>query len=55
MTFSMVRALTVVPWLSYHLLKQAGGETGAGANGEGWDVILPWIRRVFVCWPEWVN
>ena len=33
-TFSTVSALTIVPWLAYHLLKRSG-EPGAGARSRG--------------------
>ncbi len=44
--FSTVSALTIVPWLSYHLLKRFGESSGtkSGEKG-GHDVTPEWIKR----------
>ena len=44
-TFSTVCALTIVPWLSYHLLRKQG-ESGS-AETLPRDVTPPWLRRSY--------
>ncbi|MFH1674475.1 MAG: efflux RND transporter permease subunit [Pseudomonadota bacterium] len=45
-TFSTVSALTLVPWLSYHLLKRFGESPGTkGAKKGGHDVTPDWIKK----------
>jgi multidrug efflux pump subunit AcrB len=43
-TFSTLCALTVVPWLSYLLLRHLGSSGNAGKTA-GRDVTPPWIKR----------
>ena len=42
-TFSTVGALTIVPWLSYHLLKRFG--SGAEDEDLGRDVVPQWVKK----------
>jgi multidrug efflux pump subunit AcrB len=45
-TFSTVSALTIVPWLSYHLLKRFGESPGTkGADKGSHDVTPDWIKK----------
>jgi multidrug efflux pump subunit AcrB len=44
-SFSTLNALIVVPWLSYHLLKNKA--TGGKGQGEGRDVTPVWIRKTY--------
>ena len=44
--FSTLCALTIVPWLSYHLLKRKGKGGDQSEEFEG-DVIPGWIRRTY--------
>lgn len=44
--FSTVSALTIVPWLSYHLLKRFGEASGAKDTEKGGhDVTSGWIKK----------
>jgi multidrug efflux pump subunit AcrB len=43
-TFSTVSALTIVPWLSYHLLKRLG-ESGSEAEASEQDITPVWIKN----------
>ncbi len=43
-SFSMLFALTVVPWLAYHLLKHLGPKPGQ-EGGVVRDVVPAWVRR----------
>ena len=45
-TFSTLSALTLVPWLSYHLLKRFGEKSGIkGAETGARDVTPEWIKQ----------
>jgi multidrug efflux pump subunit AcrB len=45
-TFSTVCALTIVPWLSYHLLRRLGRQSEEGLGEEaGRDVTPAWIKQ----------
>ena len=45
-TFSTVSALTIVPWLSYNLLKRFGERPGSeGTEKGGQDVVPGWVKR----------
>lgn len=45
-TFSTLSALTLVPWLSYHLLKRFGEKSGVkGAETGARDVTPEWIKH----------
>ncbi|MFW9996593.1 MAG: efflux RND transporter permease subunit, partial [Candidatus Odinarchaeota archaeon] len=44
-TFSTVCALTIVPWLGYHLLRKQGEEPSAGAAEQ--DVTPAWLRKAY--------
>ena len=48
-TFSTVCALTVVPWLTYMLLRRHGGKDGGGGTGTapGRDAAPVWISRLY--------
>ncbi|MFV9644712.1 MAG: efflux RND transporter permease subunit, partial [Desulfobacterales bacterium] len=44
--FSTVSALTIVPWLSYNLLKRFGESPGTKSAGKGGHDVTPeWIKR----------
>ena len=44
--FSTVSALTIVPWLSYHLLKRFGEASGAKGTEKGSHDVTPgWIKK----------
>jgi len=45
-TFSTVCALTFVPWLSFHLLKNKAGEAKLDVKGGG-DVTPQWIKNIY--------
>jgi len=45
--FSTVAALTIVPWLSYHLLKGYGGEREGDGALSGKEATPAWIRKAY--------
>lgn len=46
-TFSTVCALTFVPWLSFHLLKNKAGSAAKTSSGEEADVTPEWIKKTY--------
>lgn len=46
-TFSTVSALTVVPWLSYHLLKGLGEKKGEKDTEKPHDLAPAWVTKIY--------